>query len=76
MKFWIKLVVLVVIIALLAFAAVKLVDSLLNILDGVQEIGNLDDSETQFSEEFELETPKVVELTDQDYDRVQGIKEY
>ncbi len=74
MKFWPKLVLLLVVIALLAFVGARLAGLVLNLLDAIRETGGSVEFDPQFAQPIVTQTPPPI--TDQDYDQVQGVREY
>ena len=69
MRFWPKLIFLLVLIALLAFAGARLFGMVMGLLENVST-GTHD---PQFAVIEPTPTPRV--FTDQDYDSVQGVRE-
>ena len=73
MRFWPKLILLVVVIALLAFVGVRLFQMVLGLLD-IFSTGGTVTVDPQFAVTEPMPTPRV--YTDQDYDDIQGVREY
>lgn len=72
MRFWPKLILLLVVIALLAFVGARLFGMVMGLLENFST-GGVVTHDPQFAEIEPTPTPLV--LTDQDYDDVQGVRE-
>ena len=72
MRFWPKLIFLLVLIALLAFAGVRLFGMVMGLLENISTGGTVT-HDPQFAVTEPTRTPRV--FTDQDYDSVQGVRE-
>ena len=74
MRFWAKLILLLLVVALLAFLGWRLFGMFFQVIDGIRNVGVVDSTEDDIVEQ--TNTPPPVEWTDQDYDAVQGVREY
>lgn len=72
MRFWPKLILLLVVIALLAFVGARLFSMVMGLL-GDFSTGGVSTHDPQFAVTEPTPTPRV--FTDQDYDAVQGVRE-
>ena len=72
MRFWPKLILLLVVIALLAFAGARLFGMVMGLLENVSTGGPVT-ADPQFAVVEPTPTPRV--FTDQDFDDVQGVPE-
>ena len=72
MRFWPKLIFLLVLIALLAFAGARLFGMVMGLLENVSTGGTVT-HDPQFAVTEPTPTPRV--FTDQDYDDVRGVLE-
>ena len=72
MRFWPKLILLLVVIALLAFVGARLFGMVMGLLENFST-GGVVTHDPQFAEIEPTPTPRV--FTDQDYDDVQGVLE-
>ena len=74
MRFWPKLALLLVVIALLAFVGARFGGFVFDLLGNVRETGGTVERDPQFAPPVQTQTPPPV--TDQDYDKIQGVREY
>ena len=74
MKVWVKLALIVLVIAALAFLGVRLMGVLLEVVGGIDSFGGA--APTDPVQSAATVTPEPIELDDQDYDAVQGAREY
>lgn len=74
MKFWPKLIAFVALVAVLSFVGVRLVQAIAGMVGSFYGSATVEGEDPQFAPVEPTATPLL--LNDQDYDAVQGVREY